>query len=343
MDAKITKLRLSRMLSYDWIKIIALAAAAILVWSLIFTMTATRITPAQQFSVFNGQGNVSLSRTNFYDLYEKAFRNGVFSHEVIETNVNDMADNPEYASTLMEARLGTDEGDIMFVPNAPDMSSSYKDETTGEIKYKYSQLDTLVMGYQFNLYTLDPTAENGYFAQMERYLDAYYDNGDCLTGKLNEEKVKADFRARIEKNKDKRYKKPAQIAKGEADDIARIQKYQAALVKFYEYLEKGYVSVTSVDIQLDSREIKGAYFLNICPETDKAGNPLTATDSMAEYVAHTVAEVDAETGETKNVRTAKNMHVAFFRLDGVEEGFQYESLLFLTYLLDTCIAEGTAK
>ena len=53
MDAKITKQRLGRLLSYDWIKIIALAVAAIVVWSLIFTMTATRITAAQQFSVFN--------------------------------------------------------------------------------------------------------------------------------------------------------------------------------------------------------------------------------------------------------------------------------------------------
>ena len=45
MDAKITKKRLNILLSYDWIKIILLAVAAILVWSLIFTMTATRVTP----------------------------------------------------------------------------------------------------------------------------------------------------------------------------------------------------------------------------------------------------------------------------------------------------------
>ena len=59
MDAKITKTRLSRLLSYDWLKIVGVIAGVILVWSLIFTMTATRITPAQQFHVLNYVGNYS--------------------------------------------------------------------------------------------------------------------------------------------------------------------------------------------------------------------------------------------------------------------------------------------
>ena len=45
------------MLSYDWIKMVLVAAAIIVAWTLIFTMTATRITPAQQYTVFNYEGN----------------------------------------------------------------------------------------------------------------------------------------------------------------------------------------------------------------------------------------------------------------------------------------------
>lgn len=37
MDAKITKQRLGLLLSYDWIKIIGICAAAVLVWALLFT------------------------------------------------------------------------------------------------------------------------------------------------------------------------------------------------------------------------------------------------------------------------------------------------------------------
>ena len=61
MDAKITKQRLGGMLSYDWFKIVAVAAAVILGWSLVLTMTATRITPAQQFTVFNHYANNGLA------------------------------------------------------------------------------------------------------------------------------------------------------------------------------------------------------------------------------------------------------------------------------------------
>ena len=61
MDAKITKLRLSRMLSYDWLKIVGTAVGVIIVWVLIFTMTATRITPAQTFTIANYLGNNAMS------------------------------------------------------------------------------------------------------------------------------------------------------------------------------------------------------------------------------------------------------------------------------------------
>ena len=52
MDARITKKRVGHMLSYDWIKIIAIAAAAIVLWSLLFTMTATRATVGQTFYLY---------------------------------------------------------------------------------------------------------------------------------------------------------------------------------------------------------------------------------------------------------------------------------------------------
>ena len=48
MDAKITKQRLGLLLSYDWIKIIGICAAAVLVWALLFTTMATRATTSKR-------------------------------------------------------------------------------------------------------------------------------------------------------------------------------------------------------------------------------------------------------------------------------------------------------
>ena len=53
MDAKITKKRLGHLLSYDWIKMILAVVLAIVVWSLVFTTSATRITNTQRFVVCN--------------------------------------------------------------------------------------------------------------------------------------------------------------------------------------------------------------------------------------------------------------------------------------------------
>ena len=78
MDAKITKQRLSRMLSYDWLKIIGMIVGICVVWSLVFTMTATQITPTQKFYTYSYVG------TNFTDAFAKEYKKEVFSYEVIE-------------------------------------------------------------------------------------------------------------------------------------------------------------------------------------------------------------------------------------------------------------------
>ena len=117
MDAKITKERLSRMLSYDWLKIVGAIVAAILVWSLIFSMSATRITPAQQFTAINYFGNVGTINTNFSKTLSNAYTNDVFSSEVLKITEVDVGGNAEYGATLMETRMATSEGDVVFVPN----------------------------------------------------------------------------------------------------------------------------------------------------------------------------------------------------------------------------------
>ena len=109
-------------------------------------------------------------------------------------------------------------------------------------------------------------------------------------------------------------------------------------MKFYDYVEKGYVSYTKTVYEEGEFKIDGVYSINIAPQFLKDGeteNPLAS--KLADYLGYYTSYVN-ENGETKNKLTAENMNVAFFDLQGVEEGFQYESLLFVTYLLDACLA-----
>lgn len=334
MDAKITKTRLSRMLSYDWIKIVALAIAAIVVWSLIFTMTATRITPAQQFTVFNYTGNVSLS-TKFFDSYNKALTDGVFSHEVLEINYNDLTLSEEYVSTMLETRLSTNEGDVIFIADVDDTSTSYTDEN-GETKYAYTYLESFVARWYPYLADLDPERENSYFGKMEGYLNVFYTEGYQNADSLDEKLVEEAFLARIEKNRDKRYKKEEQIRQGIANDIERIKKYRDALVSFYEHLDHGCISLTTVtltDSTTGEESLSGVYGINLCPNVDTMGG-------LKDMVCHRVTYTD-ENGEEKINVTAENMNVALFDLSGVEEGFEYESLLYVMHLVNTyCTVEA---
>lgn len=342
MDAKITKKRLSRLLSYDWIKIVAIAVAAIIVWSLIFTMTATKITPSQQFTVFNYYCNGALT-DDFYDLYNGMRTGGKFSYEVIETNVNDLpTSGKQYAHTLLEARLTTNEGDVMFVPAIDDPDAVKEtNEETGETTY-YTYAESFFKGYFYHLYELyvvdEETGElsGGYFYDMEQFLSEYYtDWKDEST--LNESKVKSDFRARIKKNKDKRFKKSAEIAQGEKDEIKRIQRYRDGLEQFYKYLDDGVITFTQLTAEHEDEILRqGNFAINLCPDTETMGG-------LSNYVYYTTTVTDEETGEEQSVTTSKDMQVMFFDMPDLEESYQYENVLFLNELIAACITASQAN
>ena len=341
MDANITKNRLGNMLSYDWVKILITAVAAIVFWTLIFTMTATRITSAQQFVVFNYMGNLSFSATDFYDVYSKAFRDGDFSDEVLEIDEFDLPTMAEVASTQLEAQTSVGAGDLIFAADIPNLSSAaYKDPVTGEDAH-YHYLEELLRVYRYKMFHLDPNNEESFFKLMEKYLNPYF-GGNYATGTLDKGLAEKDFRARIARNKDKRYKKEEQIQVGLTSEYERLEKYRDALVEFYGYLDKGYISITPTTIRDTKNPAKiegyGCYSINLCPETDNSGaeNPMKKLSST---LAYQTTYVD-EQGVEKPKKSAVDMHVCFFRLDGVEAGYEYEGLLFVNSLIRHTLSQA---
>ncbi|MBR2645996.1 MAG: hypothetical protein IKD47_00340 [Clostridia bacterium] len=354
MDAKITKLRLSRMLSYDWIKIAAVAVAGIFAWVLIFTMTATRIKPSQQFGVMNFLGNASFNATYFYDDFEKTMKGDVFSYEVIESAVCDLAATPDQAGTLMEARLATNEVDVVFAANVENVDAKWEvTDEYGETTTKNpTYLEQLVSNRWYQLMNLDLESEAGFFKKMESYVNQFYNEPQDFKAATMEmgakepdaQKVERAFRARAKKNKDKRYKKEKDIQKGVANDVQRIKKYYGALVEFYDYLEEGYVEMTTV--VLDEHNT-GVFGINLCPNEETMGDlKKVAAYNQYYYVDENGQEVSVDTSSDSSDSSeefsytltsklsAKDMNIAFFRLE-VEEGFQYESLLYVNHLVRT--------
>jgi hypothetical protein len=346
MDAKITKLRLSRMLSYDWLKIIMTAAALIVVWMLIFSSTATRITAAQKFGVCNYYGNEAFS-LDFSTSYANAHSSGIFSSEVIELTSPDMPASGDAAAEVLPARLTVGEVDAMLVSQQDDLRTVYTEEVTDPLtgekktvkKYRNSYLESFVANYRYSLHDLSLDGEKSFFKQLENYLNKYYVDGYENENSLDKEKVEEDFLARIQRTKDKRYKKPAEIEKGLNESIDRIQKYRKALVSFYDYLDEGVVTLTKTTHEGQDKydySFEGVYSINLCPSTDSQAR----MSALAPIVGYKIPYVsDEETGETKEMLTAKDMNICLFDLNGEEEEFRYEGLLYVVYLIDTCVAK----
>lgn len=317
------------MLSYDWLKIVGLAVALILFWNLLFTMTATRVRPSQRFTVFNHHANMSFT-DKLYNHLSGAVNGDTFSYEVIEMTTNDLSTSGEFQQTLVDSRLQTDEGDVMFIPKLLDPSSAYKDEN-GKTQYADTYLQRFLKGYRFYLEDLDPDKAGGYFYDLKEYLNGYYGDYKNADG-LDEAKIERDFRARAKKNKDKRFKTEEQLAQGAKKDVERIRKYRDAWIKMEGFLESGLIVLEQVDaIDGEGNAVySGKFALNLCPSDD------AMCRKFGEYVYYGETIVDAEGKETIRY-TAKDMCVMFFQTVGTETGFEYESLLYVVDIIETCL------
>ncbi|MBQ8374552.1 MAG: hypothetical protein IJX98_03125 [Clostridia bacterium] len=345
MDAKINKNRLGHLLSYDWVKIIGVIVAAILVWSLIFTMTATRITGSQSYSIVNYYGmHFGDGANKYYNFAEDEF-----SYEVIEANVVDVLQGgDDYVSTMIETRFATGEGDLMFIGNTdnPDTQTEKKDadgntvtDGEGNPVYEYTSYLSgfLQSGYFFNVSRLDDTAtSDGYFTQMKNYLGLFYDYteteksysgvsmlvADFDENSLNIQAVEERFVARVNKNKDKRYKTEDEIAQGKADEIARIKGYAAAYEAFFANLDGGLIAFTVSTVQMTEEvAYTGVYSIDLCPNEATMGG-------LKDFIYY-YAKDEAGT----EYKTAANMNALFLELDGLDGDFKYETVALVNRLV----------
>ncbi len=338
MDAKITKVRLNRMLSYDWLKMVGAAAALIFVWVMVFTMTATRIQPAQQFVVANYFGNNSIPNAYTSHL-NKALREGGFTDEVLEIGTADLALDDSVGYQLLEARVATNELDAMLVSSQPNPSTAYEIEGENGEKttaYKQNYLESFLGGYRWRLHKLNLN-EGGYFKNMELFLNKYFTAGYEDVDSLNEELVEKDFRARAARTKDKRYKREEKIQKGIQEDIARLKKYAKALKDFYAYLDAGYIQIVEssyTDEETPSYSWTESYAINICP----AGATNKQKENLVKLMGYKTTYLNEEEGKEQTTISADNMNICLFDLNGSEEMFDYEGLVYVCYLMESVLS-----
>lgn len=325
MDAKITKQRIGKLLSYDWLKIVGIVLAVIFGWSLIFTVTATRALPSQEFTIFNYYCNNTLSET--YYTREEGLLTGekIFSHEVIDVNTYDLAEQPSMYSTLLQTRLSTNEGDLMFVPHVPNKDNAITEN--GETKYPVTYVESLFSGYPLQFFDIDKYLQN-----MSAWLDGWYIGGHA-TGEIDVDGIKEEFITRVTKKKDKRYKTEKQKQTGATLEVERIRKYKTAYDVVTQALADGVVKLERIHtVNKDGTPTKeeggliyaeGNYALNLCPNG--------GSDKMKSWYQYSVTGEDGEP-----TSATQNMCVMFLDMYNVDDTYEYESLVYVAYIINDC-------
>lgn len=342
MDAKITKKRLEHLLSYDWVKILITAVAFVMIWVLVFSLTATKVTSTERFVVHNYLGVRYGAKSKIYG------DTAGYSYGILEAEVMDnMRGGNGAFKDLFTSNLQLSEGDVLMVADAPSKRTAKLDENGKEVKdengktvYEYgeSYLHNLLRIYGKYITRLDDSEQGkGYFTQMQEYLAKFYRvvgeptvfGGTTIKkatfdkDSLDESAVEAEFRARVKRNKDKRFKTEAQIVEGIALDKERIRSYLEAYETFFTYLGKGYVEINTVSVQIvEGLTREGAYGINLCPSGQ------SAMKDLKDRIYYTNVE---------GIPTAENLNAMFMTFDKLDKDFQYENLLYLNALIkDVC-------
>ncbi|MBR3863892.1 MAG: hypothetical protein IKJ19_02075 [Clostridia bacterium] len=205
MDNKITKRRLTNLLAYDWIKIIIIIVAVILVWSLAFTIGAPRASTGQVFNVFY-YGEFSYQKSPSVINYE-AKNSGAYSYDVLSLDARELY--LDYYATIMSAVSSTHEGDIMITVDSMD-----------KIQSNSSEFRNFVDGYGYEIYDYDSLIKD---AKNYCLLNSFVLLQNDGSYALNERAIKSHFAKRMQKDPRFKNKDGEKYKQGELNEIARIK------------------------------------------------------------------------------------------------------------------------
>lgn len=226
MDVKITAKRLKNMLAYEWIKIIAISLAVILVWSLAFTTLATRATDGQQFYI--------VVYDDVYDDDTSAVigdmkDDGALSYDVLKSSPTYITDAGSYSALYMlSLRLSANEGDLLII-NATDYVAKDAPSEEGEDSSENTEISDM-----------ESVLKSGYVADFEDFVTSAGEYCKKFTvdasedGLIDESKVETYFRStrvKSARNYKKTYNTEAKIAQGVKDEIARIRNLQESYLR----------------------------------------------------------------------------------------------------------------
>ncbi len=221
MDNKITKQRLKSLLSYDLAKIIIIIVAAILLWSLLFTMLGDAPSAGQKLQVYSY--GVTLLNNEIDDLLTGS-SSDYQSYEIAEATYYEFTES--YATAQQFAAWsGAGEMDVIF---ASDVREITEDEDGNE-----TEGDSIFTRYALNFYDYQTLAENA--------LEYAGTHGCPSDGSVEEGKIKACFEKRKARSNSYRYGLVS--VEQERDRIEKVRQNAQKLAFLLDSHPEAFVSV----------------------------------------------------------------------------------------------------
>lgn len=328
MDNKITKKRLSNFLSYEWILMLVVTIAVIIVWEMVYSLASVKISTGQKFKFYYDEG-VSPGTGNIYKVLED---DKTFSYDIV--TISSESINSDF--NVLETRLGIQEGDAIF------SNSTVKDGNfvrTKNIIDKHNVYDfhTLLrdacdyVGENFLTdQTIYPTHNGVTLAELNQKADIAGDFGN-----LEQSKIESFFLDRMKH--DNRYRTEQEKKEGKELEVNRIKKLCKDIADFKIILNNH---------QDDGLLYKYTKYEQVCQEENvdeifKEGLKFEKNKGR-ENIAYGI-NLGKLLGE-KNIHeyfhlvgktTADNIVVSVFNFKTHQKHLQYEALSFINTLVRT--------
>ncbi len=229
MDSKINKKRLSDFLAYEWILIIFLCVIAIVVWELVYTVSAVRLTAGQDYKFFYDK-NIAYGENysklmNVLEIQDDlGYANGkTFSYEIQKIHAEEVLEDND----VLYLRLSVNEGDILFTDDKP------REQEYGDVKYNEALAKTRVDASDIPITTFEDLLK-----QAKEYLKGVLKDGaDISKDNLDDDKVLTEFEDRL--GGDNRFRSSAEKATGLKLERERLEKLCDEVLAFEKLMLLG--------------------------------------------------------------------------------------------------------
>lgn len=332
MDNRITKKRLSNMLSYDWIAMIIVSVLVILVWDLLYTTLAVRLSVGQQFK-FYCDSSIYGENLELIDLCE---RDNTFSYDVITVNSENLLSD----FNVLGTRLSAQEGDVLIT----DCKEPADDAEDKSIRVK-SMVDTH-HGYSYEQMLKD--AKDYLSGYMKDGVENAFEVESFDLENIDETKVSTKFRARMKK--DNRFRKESEIKNGIVLETERIENLYSEVVKFGYLLSlkethpELFVVYTKYQQTCELQETKDKqefwYNNGLKPEIDAGrGNNVYAlkVSALSNFAfAEDNKNNPSKYFKLKGTDSAENVVIMVFDFRSYQPHLQYETISFINTIVEDC-------